>query len=604
VSENQSLNSRSGLRRPGADTLVALGLLAVHIIAVLGYTGVFWGDIGRWSHEVERFATGETPYRDFQWHYPPLGLWVEGTAARFIGTDRAQLTAITGLLTLLLVLAAVRYGRVVLDRSDAWFGGVALVLALSYAQSNGAPLPLGLYSPAALVGSLCIIVAAAMFVRHLTDNPGRVAELSALFAGLSVLAKQDFWLPALTIVGVIALRSRRWQPPLVFAGVVTLGVLGIVASAGVAVLPPLLGGFGHAKLAGGQGFPSWERLTVEIFVLALILGGLTVVVSFARRTLYWKPLLAAAGIAALSGGVHIGASMTTTLPEPGSLMTMTQDRLFFHLSRGNSLVRPAIGLLRDRVAHTPIPVLLPPILLAIVALRWSRLATPRRAVIATLLAFAIALRARRAFEGSEWFEFLLTVPVVLATLELLLAFNDAEQRRFRLTALSALSVCALLAYAGFGRGVGTRKYYPEPTSTLRGTVHVKPGEARNYRNVLAAIDSVDPARRRPLYAYGFSGGFNYFMKRRNPFPFTQDFYFSAFNADSVLAQRPPGVFLVDNPALDDMSFAAAKFDWRSWEQPRVAAPYGTYDRVRFDRLKSGCAIVPTDTSMFTLYSCP
>jgi len=590
--------------RLGADMLAALLLLAVHVIAVWGYTGVFWGDIGRWSHEVERFAQGELPYRDFQWHYPPLGLWLEGGIARVIGTDRAQLSAITTGLTLIIALAAVRYSRLVLGRADVWFASVALLLAFAFAQTNGAPLPLGLYSPAAIVGASCFVVAAVFFVRHLSSDARANALLTGLFAGLAVLSKQDFWLPALLVVGVTVFRTRSLWPGVISATVVAGGVLIVVATAGVDVLLPLVGGFGHAQLAGGQGFPSWERLTVEVFVLGLIAGLTTLLASFAQQKLLWKPLVAAAVTATLAGAVHVIASVNTTMPEQLGLMTLTQDKLFFHLEAGNSLVRPAIGWLRERVAHTPIPVLLPPVVLAVVAWRWSTLASPRRGIIALLLGLAIALRARRAFEGTEWFEFILTLPVLLAAAELLLGFSTVEQRRFRVAALGVLSLLGLVAYWGHGRGVGTLKYYPAPTETLRGVVHVKPGEARNLRNVLTALDSVDPTRQRPLYAFGFSGGFNYFMKRRNPFPFTQNFFFSAFDADSVLAHRPAGVFLVDNPAIDRMSFTAAKFDWRRWEGPRVAAPYGYYDRPRFERLKSGCSLVPSDTSMFRIYACP
>lgn len=82
------------LRRVGPDVLIALLLLTLHTIAVWSHISTFWGDIGRWSHEVERLALGELPYRDFQWHYPPLGLWVEGGLAALIGTERAHLLGI------------------------------------------------------------------------------------------------------------------------------------------------------------------------------------------------------------------------------------------------------------------------------------------------------------------------------------------------------------------------------------------------------------------------------------------------------------------------------------------------------------------------------
>ena len=605
--ESQEPPARTTLmRRIGPDVLVALLLFALHVIAVWGYIGVFWGDIGRWSHEVERLALGELPYRDFQWHYPPMGLWVEGSLAALIGTERAQLSLITATLAAVTVVASVRYARSVLGRIDIPLVIIGVVFALSYAQSNGAPLPLGLYSPAALVGAMFIALAAMCFVQSLSDESrGERAEAwSAIFAALAFLSKQDFWLPALFIVGVITLRSRRILPAVIFSGVTAAGVTAVVATAGSQILWPLLGGFGHAKLAGGQGFPSWERLTVEVFVIALLFAAAILFTSFARRKLLMKPLVAAIVIAALTGALHIVVSMNTVLPEQGSMLTLVQDKLARPLRAGESLVRPAFVLLGERAAHTPIPFLLPPLLLALVALRWSKLPEKRRTTIAVLLALAVAARTRRAFEGTEWFEFLLTMPIVVASAELLLGLTPQEQRRFRTATIAVLSVLALAAHYAQGRGVGTRRYFPVVASTPRGDIHLRAGEAIGYRRMRAALDSLDPQRERPLYAYGFSGGFNYFMKRRNPFPFTQDFYFSAFNADSVLARRPSRVILMDNLVLDNMSFGAATFDWRRWEQPRVAAPYGFYDRPRFDRLKAGCRLVPSQAVLFRIYDCP
>jgi hypothetical protein len=598
-------NASLVMRRVRAEWLVPLGVLAIHAAAVWGYSGVFWGDIGRSSHEVERFALGEVPYRDFHFHYPPLGLWVEGLGARLIGTDRLPLSLMTTAIAALIIIASVRYSRDVLERVDVAFVTVGVVLALAYAQTNGAPLPLGLYSPAVLVGALNVAIAAMLFVRSSSSREGRNAEWAAVFAALAVLSKQDFWLPALFVVGATAVRERRVIPVVVFAAVTSVGIALIVLTAGAQVLLPLAGGFGHARLVRGQGFPSWERLTVEVFVLSLIGGAVALLVSFARRKLLLKPLLAATLIASLSCGLVIAETVRTAVAQPGSRpLTPIQDRLAYHVKAGNSLVRPAVGLLRERASRTPIPVLLPPLLLALLLLRWSKLAARRRTISALLLGFAMALRARRAFEGTEWFEFLLTLPVIAVSVELLLQLPEPEERRFRAATTASLAVLALVAYSTLGRGPGTGRHYPVATATLRGDVHVKPGEARDYRNVLAAIDSIDPARHRPLYAFGYAGGFNYFMKRRNPFPFTQDFYYSAFDADSVLARRPRGIILVDNPFLGDVSYGAARFDWRHWEQPRVAGPYGTYDRVRFDRLKADCPRITSDTTMFRIYACP
>lgn len=600
----------SGAVRTGAvarrgPLLAALTVLALHVLQVWGYTTPFWGDLGRWSHEVERFASGEQPYRDFQWHFPPLGLWVEGGLARLLGTDGVSLAVITVLLATLVVIPFVAYVRSVTGRHDVPLVVVCMLFALSFAQTNAAPLPMGHYSPAVLVGAGCIGSALAMFARDLeAQRPGQQMWIG-LASGLAVLAKQDFWLPAALVVAITVVRHRQLTAALTSMVIVSIGTALVVATAGAGILLPLAGGFNHAAMAGAQGFPSAERVVVDLFALSLIGGVFALLASVAFRRVLWPFLAGAALLGVLTGGLHVAMTMRTVVPPEGALLTPAQQMISEVMDSGRPMLRPAFGWLRLRVGETPLPVLLTPLLLAIVAVRWRHLPASRRVPIAALLGVAIALRARRAFEATEWFEFLFSVPVAFATVELLLAERTAEWGRLRAYVLVALAPLAAWAVHAHGRGWGTRRYWPDETQTLRGTYHWRPNEARDYRQVLAAVDAIDPSRRRPLLAFGYTGGWNYFLRRRNPYPFTQDFFFSAFPADSILAApRPPGLILIDFPLLDHMSFASGGFSWRRWEQRRRDAPYATFDRPRFDRLREGCAPVATDSTVFRVYSCP
>lgn len=595
-------------RRVAGVAAFAAALLLLHAWHVWGHTSLMWGDIGRWSHEVERLANGELPYRDFQWHYPPLGLWVEGLLARLVGTDHGDLTAIATALSLIVVAASAIFAQRVVERPDLPLVGASLVLAFAYAQTNGPALPMGLYSPGALVGALCLAIALVHFVREVEAPSLANACWMALWAGLAVLSKQDFWIPAAYIVGVTFLRSRQLLPPLVSAAVVAVGLAAIVATAGASVILPMVGGFGHAKLAGGQGFPSWERITVDLFALAAVCGPFLILFALATGRWHWRAIAAFAALGAATGALFVAMTMRVQPAAEGELLTRAQDLLRPHFAKGGSLLRPALGLLLKRWLQTPLPVALPPLLLLLTALRWRTLPEGRRVRVALLLGLAIAIRARRAFEATEWIEFLYTVPILLLAVELLLPVTDPGRRRLRLAVAGALSLLALLAYRREGRGWGTDRYFPAVTHTLRGDVHWSPGGARDYARILAAVDSLDPSRQRPLFAFGFTGGWNYWLKRRNPYPFTQDFYYSAFDADSVLAQpRPAGLILFDlDPRLLDTggSYGAARFDPRRWEQPRVAPPYGFYDRPRFARLMEGCTPVPLDGVIVKIYQCP
>ena len=590
--------------RRNVDLIIALALLAAHAVAVLGYTSLFWGDNGRWLHEVERFAFGELPYRDFQWHYPPLALWVVGTAARLLGTDLAPVFLITSALAGLLVVAVVHYDREALGRSDPWVTAVCLVFAFAYAQTAGAPLPVGLYSPAALIGALCITIAAVGFLRVFASDGGiGGAWWIGLFAGLAVLAKQDFWIPAAYLVALSAIRFRRLTPVAVSGGTVALGASIVALTAGASVLRPLVGGFGHARIAGGMGFPSWERLTVELFAASLVVGFLAAMASMARRRLYVAPLLACAIVATLTGAIHVMVSLSIVPADLGPFPTPTVEAMAYHVREGNPLLRPALGWLRLRVVGDPIPFVLSPLLLAAMAVRWARLDVTRRSTVALLLGFAVALRARRAFEATEWFEFLLTLPVILASAELLFGLAGTELHRFRSGTLAVLTVMSVTAYNVLGRGAGTRRRFPG-VAIARGTVHWAPNALGDYHRVRAAIDSIDPGGGRPVFAFGFTGGWNYFLNRRNPFPFTQNFAFSAFDADSVLITRPAGVILIDHSLIDGTSFTSLDIRLDRWEQARVPTPYPSFDRPRFDRLRDGCPRIALDSTAFRVYACP
>jgi len=596
------------------DMVVALVLLAAHTVAIWGYSGLFWGDLGRWSHEVERFALGELPYRDFQWHFPPLAIWLIGGAARVSGTSRDAISVATSSVAVGIVMAFVGFVRRVLGRANSWFTGAALLLALSFVQRNGAPLQLGSYSPAISVGGLCIALATLSFVHTFATSagdPGKARDASeqrhalalGVFSGLAVLSKQDFWIPAAYLVAANTWRTRRLHAAAA-AALVTGAGMGVVAfTAGAATLLPLAGGFGHVQMAGGEGWPSWERLTIEVLVLALLVGSVAAIAGSATRRQPWRLLAISVVVVTAAAALHLTMTMGTALPSPGALRSATQDALFSELRDHRPMLRPAIGFLRARMADTPLPLLLPLFLLAVLARRWRELPRERRVLIALLLGLALAFRARRAFQGSDWIEFLFSLPTYLAAAELLLVRDGVDGPRLRRRLGVTLAALALWAHVEHGRGLGTRRHYPASFVSTRGTMHWKPNEIVDHETLRLALDSLDPSGRRPLHAFGYSGGMNYFLRRRNPFPITQDYFLSAFDADSVLRHVPPGLLLIDNPVFSSVTYNAPGFDWRHWEQPRITAPYTWFDRPRFEGLKRGCREVRLARSMFRLFDC-
>ena len=85
--------------------LIALLLLwGAHVAGTWRESTVWYGDYGRWLHEIDRFAHGEVLYRDFYWTFPPLGMWVFGSFARIFGAQLDVIRVATVLLSLLIYL--------------------------------------------------------------------------------------------------------------------------------------------------------------------------------------------------------------------------------------------------------------------------------------------------------------------------------------------------------------------------------------------------------------------------------------------------------------------------------------------------------------------
>jgi hypothetical protein len=203
---------------------------------------------------------------------------VIGSIARHFGTDLAQIFLITNALFVAIVLCFWCYAAQLLP------GGLVLpvvlcgfVLAVSTATLDSAALPLGMYNPAVPVGFLCLIAALCVSIRCAeSGGPWRAAVLGGL-AGLCILAKQDFWLPALCLaLGVCTIRwlsaDRRSSLMILLGFVITFGagMTIVAAKIGIATLPGVATGFGHSEAGLARTLPSWKLVVIELTAAALV----------------------------------------------------------------------------------------------------------------------------------------------------------------------------------------------------------------------------------------------------------------------------------------------------------------------------------------------
>src|ERR1700730_10764581 len=116
----------------------------------LAYSAVAWGhiisisgDVSIWLHQVERFAHGEAPYRDYYWEYPPMAMWLLGGITKLLGPKLQVIWTATALIFLLICYGYYRYVSALL-RKDLVLPVLlaGFFLSIPYAQMDRAPLPI------------------------------------------------------------------------------------------------------------------------------------------------------------------------------------------------------------------------------------------------------------------------------------------------------------------------------------------------------------------------------------------------------------------------------------------------------------------------------
>jgi hypothetical protein len=606
-------------RQSQRRALVALAvLLGFYLWATWGYVGSFYGEASAWLHEVDRYAAGETPYRDFTWQFPPLSMWVVGGIARVLGTSLLSLNLITSCILVLLYLAFHRLVAKVAPGVGASALVTAFVFASAYAARFSPPLSVGGAAPAGPLGMLFLLVAVGLVVR-LGDRPqGATAAGVGLSLGLAALSRHDYWLPGLFLLawGIAAVRHDPARGRLravlgtAFGGTLAAGAVIALATAGPAALSGLLPhGVREAFL---QGLPSGERLTMEIAAASAlgIAGVVALWLCFAledARALRMTAVLLLVFLSACA--THLGMSVAAArdIAEHGLSANPTAiEEALARLAPVQHPLRTAVYLLDQRFQTHLFPALLPPILLAVLVLRWRRWGLRRDRDLALLmLGLAIALRARRGFSGTDWQNVLVEIPAYALFLHLVAAAVGRSAQRAVSMALAILFVVGLYTYYNLGVGPLTQRRYP-PTATARGTVHWEPASSADYRAWAAVLDSLDPDHRRPLLAFGPSGAWNYFLARPNPTRFTRGFTADA-DAETVhaaLRAASPRPLILDTrrvvritPPLRPGPFA--------WEIRPARTPVTLLELPALAGLLAGCRVregIPSEPGI-PLYDC-
>lgn len=607
---------------------ILLLLSFAHIRAAWGYPALFWGDHGLWLNQVERYARGEGLYTDFVYHFPPVSIWIMGTLGKLFGTRLDAMWTWTALVYILIMLLYWVYVSRLLEpglRLGAILAG--FILSAAYANILSAPLPLGMYTPAAPLGFLFLLgtVLLVLDLMH-RARPLRAAAIGFLCA-LLILTKQDFWIPALYLMLVSTLIAGRDGRANITSIVLLLGTFGVtiagagavvVQSAGWDTLIGLVGGLNDANYSIGRGLPSWRRIVVELVALSLVGLGLGICLVSSRglafrRVRRWMIVLAVA--ACLMAAIHVlmtysialnpalAAGAEYTMPTPGLETGVAAIDV--------GLLRRSVRFLASEIQIHLFPLLLP---VAVLVLLWSRrkhLAQGKTLnVVLILLGLVLTARLRRSFEYVEWYHFLLEIPVYLLAARLLFPTRPREIQRGLNIGLACLTAIGLVSYWDMAPGFGTRAGELTAVETPKGTIHAHENEANDYREISAALAQLDPGGTRPLLASGYSGPYNYYFDRKNPVPPTLGFTFSNVPPDRVIDQfktTNPAPILLRNNALDSLTVLDYQFDLTQWQFARVPSPVAKVEHYYFDALISLCTRGTNEPAwsygIFSLYDC-
>ena len=596
---------------------IVLPVLALlHTLAAWGYTGLFWSDHGRWLHEIARYAGGEVPYRDFTWQGPPFALWVVGGVARLTGSDLAAVSITTSLIFVALVVLYLVALRQLLPDLMLAISLPAFLFAVAYAHRSGVPLPLGSAAPGIPVGFLCLLAALIALVSDFERPSLWRGVLGGGLLALAMLSRADYWITGvyLLVAGTMVLGRRGARGAVRFAPLAAclmVGAAGLAVAAARAGFYPVI--IAQLRSAGALAIsvvtpPSVERLTVDLAAAAAV--SLTAVTALwlclaisDRAAVRWAGLLTCLFLTAAAAHLGMSVAVARDLQSagPAPMLTMSEEHLITSLQMGRGPIASALAFFDERFQAHLFPYILPPILLIIVLVRWRRWFDPQlRTRLALLLGLAVVARAHRPSFGPAWYNVFLELPAYTLFFLLLCGPEKSKAARAIRAALSVLILLGSYTYVSLARGSLTLQGTYPALETPRGTVRWPSHARAAWLRADSAVSAVDPSGVRPLFAFGSTGGWNYFLNRENAVGTTGGLTAGILPPDSIAAKlraAQPPVILIDNrymlPAVAAMGLSSSLLRW----EPRLEHnPYVRLERGVFLEVRSACREVGADTT--------
>lgn len=548
-----------------------------------------WGDSPRWIFEAYRTGSGEFPYRDFTWQYPPLAILLSGMAISVVGAKFAVLQGLLDVMSASLVLLT-------WDTARRFVAGplpvtVAILLACAGVANGGnfALFSLQLYTPAILLGAIGLLLVVREMADYLTSGSMTRTKTGWLIVGstIGLLSKPEFIVGVLGCLVATALLDRglwfrsgartgwAWHHTRILLLATTPAIAvyaGIVALCGAHKVLSGIGGYGTAGLTC-----PWWPTGLGLFGALVAVGYGVIVVAICsllqlRRSWvrYGKMnlLLWAGALLSVAAAAVYLPYCVTELPIFSEGATPFRIVSFF-LSTGTVLLPVMwIGIL----------------MWVVLVIRFSRAPEQRRNEYALLIlvltpAVLISLRGLFGTTMSQltqvsvaayplWF-------IVLPCLILWLPRAFEFTRRPAVMASAALLAYAILRLTGAVVTETTGEYIPLHTDA--GTIKLRDTQIapKVYSYVMAHTDQGEP-----ILDIADGGGVNFGGHRASPIFSTQ---FTAFapdanhlNTDLVrMEQHPPRLVIANEGATFQATYGlctntGCTFPALVWRSSRLA----------------------------------
>jgi len=605
--------SRAVLDLPTIRTALAVfAIYAIYLFCTWSFIGIWWGDYALWMHEVDRVASGQVPYRDFSWEYPPLALYTYALAAQSFGSDVSVLLTLSAAICLGIFVTYVLLARVLVDGELLTIVVTgALLASIAYSSIASETLASGMYTPAAPLGGLLLLLSTLTYLR-LRDRPRAALTIAlGVLLALAVLTKPDFWLPSACILAFVvsgsppALSQRdRAMVALAFAAILITGVALTGSQAGWQNFLAGLRGYSAAHEEAGRMFPSWERIVGQLVLLAGFVLGVVVCLRVAgiqpARTLTRSVLALSVAVTCLVA-IYVAGTLAHVGPVVHAGAIVHDPTATFFAGAGDSwpsLIVRSLNLLIQRLRLNAWPIFLAPIALVWLLRNWRSHPDRRlRDLCLFLLCLSVTARARRLFEHVDWYHFLIDVPTALVFLKL--AFPGQTKTVLAASRLLAILLLVAGAFSFFdwtltpalGLPAFGRPSWGTPTrvDTAHGTVRIPRQDADAFRQIIRLLDQIDPSRRAPVFSTGNQGPWAYFTGRRNPTPLTYGFSWSNRDPESVvqtLLSAEPKPIVIDEGTYRTPRyiFPQPAFNIRQWELTYQESYHTRIDRPFYERI--------------------